>query len=154
MSMNKSQHLLVKSINRAHKLNNSHNILLRAIARGIKIWNRIVFSCDVGISADIPSDCVFHHCGLGVVIGNGASFGSGCQVYSNVVVGSKEKHGRNGANPAIGNDVILGANSVLLGNIVVGDNAIIAAGSVVLNDVPPRTVVAGNPAIVKKYISD
>ncbi len=51
----------------------------------------------------------------------------------------------------IGNNVLIGANSVILEGVQIGDNAIIGAGSVVTKDVLPNTVVVGNPA---KYIRD
>jgi acetyltransferase-like isoleucine patch superfamily enzyme len=50
----------------------------------------------------------------------------------------------------IGNDVWLGAHCVILRNVKVGDGAVVAAGAVVINDVPPRTLVAGVPAVPKK----
>lgn len=43
-------------------------------------------------------------------------------------------------------DVFLGANSTILSNVRIGPKAIVAAGSVVTKDVPPNTVVGGNPA--------
>lgn len=56
----------------------------------------------------------------------------------------------------IGNKVFLGANAVILPGVNVGDGAIIGAGAVVTKDVPPYTVVGGNPArvitTVEKYI--
>ena len=50
----------------------------------------------------------------------------------------------------IGNDVWIGHGSILLSGITVGDGAIIAAGSVVVKDVEPYTIVGGNPAIMIK----
>jgi UDP-2-acetamido-3-amino-2,3-dideoxy-glucuronate N-acetyltransferase len=44
----------------------------------------------------------------------------------------------------------IGSGATLLGGIVVGENAIVGAGSVVTKDVPPNSVVAGNPARVLK----
>ena len=149
--MNKAQLRLVKSIEKARKYN-AGNKCKKALAKFIKLKNRVIFSCDVGISAEIPTDCVFHHSGLGVVIGDGVKMGNRCQLYSNVVIGSKETHGNNGANPRIGNNVIMGAGSIILGGIVIGNNSIIAAGSVVLKDVPENAVVAGNPAEIKKIV--
>ena len=52
----------------------------------------------------------------------------------------------------IGNDVWIGGHSVILPGIMIGDGAVIAAGSVVTEDVEPRTLVAGNPAKFKKKI--
>ncbi|MCK5022759.1 MAG: hypothetical protein KAS04_01165 [Candidatus Aenigmarchaeota archaeon] len=50
----------------------------------------------------------------------------------------------------IGNDVFIGARCIILKGVTIGDGAIIGAGSVVTNNVPERTVAAGNPAVVKK----
>jgi acetyltransferase-like isoleucine patch superfamily enzyme len=46
----------------------------------------------------------------------------------------------------IGNNVFVGVNSTILSNVIIGENSVIAAGAVVTKDVPPATVVAGNPA--------
>jgi acetyltransferase-like isoleucine patch superfamily enzyme len=52
----------------------------------------------------------------------------------------------------IGNNVFVGVNAVILRNITVGDNSVVAAGAIVTRDVPPGTVVAGNPAKVVKEL--
>ena len=51
----------------------------------------------------------------------------------------------------IGNNVWIGAHSIILGDISIGDNSVIGAGSVVVKDVPANAIVAGNPAKVIKY---
>ena len=51
----------------------------------------------------------------------------------------------------IGNDVLIGANALVLAGVSVHDGAVIAAGSVVTKDVPPYAIVAGNPARVIRY---
>ena len=48
----------------------------------------------------------------------------------------------------IGNDVFIGCGAVIMPGVTIGDNAIVGAGSVVKHDVPPSTVVCGNPAKV------
>jgi putative colanic acid biosynthesis acetyltransferase WcaB len=48
----------------------------------------------------------------------------------------------------IGNNVIFGPNTVIIGAIKIGDNAIISAGTVVVKDVEKNSVVAGNPAML------
>lgn len=53
--------------------------------------------------------------------------------------------------PRIGNNVSLGANVVVLGDITIGNNVTIGAGSVVVKDVPDNSVVVGNPGRVIKY---
>ena len=51
--------------------------------------------------------------------------------------------------------VWIGNNAIILGNVVIGEKAIIAAGAVVTHNVPPYTIVAGNPAhIIKVYNHD
>jgi len=54
-------------------------------------------------------------------------------------------------NTTIGNDVWIGYGAMILGGVTVGDGAIIAAGSVVVADVPPFACVAGNPAKILRY---
>ncbi len=51
----------------------------------------------------------------------------------------------------IGNDVWIGRNATLLGEITIGDGAIIGAFSVVAKDIPPYAVVVGNPCVIKRY---
>lgn len=51
----------------------------------------------------------------------------------------------------IGNDVWIGSRSILLGAITIGDGAIIGAGSIVTQSIPPYAIVAGNPAQIIKY---
>jgi UDP-2-acetamido-3-amino-2,3-dideoxy-glucuronate N-acetyltransferase len=48
----------------------------------------------------------------------------------------------------------IGSNATLLCGITIGEDAIVGAGSVVTKDVPPRTIVAGNPARILKKVSD
>jgi carbonic anhydrase/acetyltransferase-like protein (isoleucine patch superfamily) len=52
----------------------------------------------------------------------------------------------------IGNNVWIGWGCTILKGVTIGDNSIIAAGSVVLNDIPKNVIAAGNPAVVKKQI--
>lgn len=50
----------------------------------------------------------------------------------------------------IGSHCFIGARSIILPGITVGDHSVVAAGAVVTKDVPPNTIVAGNPAKVLK----
>jgi len=56
--------------------------------------------------------------------------------------------------PTIYKNAKIGANSTILPDIKIGENSLIGAGSVVVKDVPPNVVVAGNPARILKSISD
>lgn len=60
----------------------------------------------------------------------------------------------NRGDTVVGNDVWIGQDATILPGIHIGDGAIIGANSVVTKDVPPYSVVAGNPAVIKKYRFD
>lgn len=81
---------------------------------------------------------------------NAESIGDNFFVRHCTTVGKKDE---TGARPVIGNNVTVGASVTIIGGVHVGDFAIIGAGSVVVHDVPPFAVVAGNPAKVIKYLS-
>lgn len=78
------------------------------------------------------------------------SIGYGCIFRHLTTLGVKSKN-RHDEKPVIGRNVDFGVNVICIGNIQIGDNAIIAAGSVVVKDVPENAIVAGNPAKVIKY---
>lgn len=52
----------------------------------------------------------------------------------------------------IGSNVWIGANSIILPGVTIGDFSVVAAGSVVIKDVPSGVLVAGNPAVIKKRL--
>lgn len=58
----------------------------------------------------------------------------------------EKTHNKNGFSAEIGNDVWIGTNVTIIGNIKIGDGAVIGAGSVVTKDVEPYSIVVGNPA--------
>ena len=58
-----------------------------------------------------------------------------------------------GAPITIGNNVWIGGGAIICPNVTIGDGAVIAAGAVVVKDVPPNTIVGGNPARVIKNIA-
>ncbi|MBJ7390059.1 MAG: hypothetical protein JHC85_00745 [Chthoniobacterales bacterium] len=74
--------------------------------------------------------------------------GSDLYVFHNVTVG----HDYTSGIPEIGNDVFLGTGATILGNITIGDHVVVGAGSVVLEDVPACSMVAGNPARLVRRI--
>ena len=51
----------------------------------------------------------------------------------------------------IGNDVWIGHGATVVAGVTIGDGAVVAQGAVVARDVPPYAVVAGNPAVIKKF---
>lgn len=108
---------------------------------------------------------------MGASINIGAVIGEGTMIDMNVVLGGRATVGKNchigagtvlagvveppSAQPVIiEDDVLIGANCVVLEGVKVGKGAVVAAGAVVIDDVPPNTVVAGTPARVIKEIDE
>lgn len=94
-----------------------------------------------------PNLRIYH--GIALVVHPKSVIGHSCTLRQSTTIGARpNRQTRCSEAPHIGNQVDIGANAVLLGPIRVGDGAVIGAGSVVLRDVPPWSVVAGNPAKV------
>jgi serine O-acetyltransferase len=89
--------------------------------------------------------------GAGVVIGETAEVGKDVTIYQGVTLGGTGKE-TGKRHPTIGDNVVLGAGSLLLGSIHVGDNVKVGSGSVVVHDVPSNSTVVGNPG--RPVISD
>jgi len=84
---------------------------------------------------------------MGVVIGETTEIGDNCTLYQNVTLGGTGKeHGKR--HPTLGNNVMVGSGAKVLGPFKVGDNARVAAGAVVLDEVPPNATAVGVPARV------
>jgi serine O-acetyltransferase len=82
--------------------------------------------------------------GVGVVIGETAEVGDDVTIYQGVTLGGTG-FARGKRHPTVGDEVMIGAGSALLGPIEVGDRCKIGANSVVIHDVPPNSTVVGNP---------
>jgi serine O-acetyltransferase len=106
----------------------------------------------IGIKELISKKTTFPH-PIGIVIGAYVKIGNNCQIYQNVTIGSKDKFANKEQYPKIGDNVIIYANSVLIGNIIIGNNAIIGAGSIVTTSIPDNSIAAGNPCRVIKMIN-
>ena len=83
---------------------------------------------------------------------NAHTIGRNFTCRQNTTIGNKSDDKPN-ERPTIGDNVTLGANVVIIGNVHIGNNVIIGAGSVVVKDVPDNAVVVGNPARIIKYNS-
>ena len=105
-----------------------------------------VFQTDINPAARIGKGVFLDHA-TGLVVGETAVIGDDVSILHSVTLGGTGKEGAD-RHPKIGNGVLIGAGAKILGNITVGCGAKIAAGSVVLSDVPPCKTVAGVPAKV------
>ena len=95
-----------------------------------------------------------------ITINPRATLGKNCNIHKGVTIGQENRGSRIGV-PTIGNDVWIGINSTVVGNITIGDDVMIAPNSFVNQDIPPHSVVFGNPCIIKhkdyateKYINN
>ena len=114
------------------------------VARMIQSRTAEVFGVDIHPGAKIGNGVVFDHA-ESIVIGETAVVGNHVTVLHSVTLGGTGREGGD-RHPKIGDGVLLGAGSIVLGNIRIGDNAKIAAGSVVVKEVPQSATVAGVPA--------
>lgn len=103
-----------------------------------------IFAVDINPAARIGNGLMIDH-GTGVVIGETAVVGNNCSILQNVTLGGNGKE-TGDRHPKIGDHVLLAAGAKVLGNITVGHCSKVAAGSVVLKDVPNNKTVAGVPA--------
>lgn len=87
--------------------------------------------------------------------GKSVKIGCGCNIAWDVCIMDRDYHKFNSETEeikpvTIGDNVWIGCNAVILKGITIGDGAVVAAGSVVTKDVPPKTLVGGNPAKILK----
>ncbi len=85
--------------------------------------------------------------GTGVVIGETTEIGDDCTIYQGVTLGGTGKD-QGKRHPTLGNHVMVGSGAKVLGPIHIGNNVRIAAGAVVLTDIPDNCTAVGIPAKV------
>jgi serine O-acetyltransferase len=112
-------------------------------ARLISHFSRGITGIEIHPGAIIGRRVFIDH-GMGVVIGETSEIGDDCLIYKGVVLGGTtlEKKKR---HPTMGNRVVVGSNSTILGAITIGDGARIGSNSVVVKSVPPGSTVVGVP---------
>lgn len=133
----------------------------------LKIGDVVCIRQDAYISASksnvIISDCCYIANKAWIGGGGNITIGDNSMVGMNVVIISSNHNYNNITRPyykgkefdediVIGKNVWIGANSVILLGVTIGNNSVVAAGSVVKEDVPDNVIVAGSPAKIKKTI--
>ncbi len=115
-------------------------------ARWLSHLNRFATGIEIHPGARIGERLFIDH-GMGVVIGETAEIGRNVTLYHGVTLGgvSLEKGKR---HPTLEDDVVIGAGAKVLGNITIGRGSRVGANAVVINSVPPNSVVVGVPGQV------
>jgi serine O-acetyltransferase len=130
----------------------SHNLYEREqykLARLINYWSRVLTGADIHPGCHVGKGFFIDHA-TGVVIGETTIIGDNVSIFQGVTLGgvSTTKGKR---HPTIEDNVVIGADATVLGDITVGANSKVGAGSVVVKDVPPNSTVVGIPGkVVKK----
>jgi serine O-acetyltransferase len=111
----------------------------RLLANATKVLTGI----EIHPAAKIGRGLFMDH-GSGIVIGETAEVGDDVTMYQGATLGGTG-FARGKRHPTVGNQVMIGAGSKLLGPIRIGDRSKVGANSVVIHDVPPNSTVVGNP---------
>lgn len=133
----------------AHRV--AHQLWLeddKNLALAIKSTLGGALSTDIHPATQIGAGFWLDH-GLGVVIGETAVIETDVSMWHNVTLGSTLTDSGSTRHPRIKQGAVIGAGATLLGNIVIGKGASVAAGAIVLEDVPDGRVIAGSKATLK-----
>lgn len=135
-----------------NKKSQMFNFLYRHAHHGGMIWNvlyklytKYLLGCDIPSSTIIGDNFEIFHSAHASVVSPGTIIGKNVSLRQNTTIGAK---GFDSAekSPIIEDEVTIGPNVCIIGNITIGKGATIGAGAVVVKDVPPNAVVVGNPA--------
>lgn len=103
----------------------------------------VKYGCDIPSHVQIGAGLKIDH-PFGIVINSQAMIGENFNIKSGAVIGKNDK-----GVPRIGNNVTIGVNAVVIGNLTIEDDSIIGAGAIVVHNVPKSSVVVCEPAFVK-----
>ena len=127
----------------AHKLYVTNHFLS---ARAISQIARWITGIEIHPGATIGRGLFIDH-GMGVVIGETTVIGDDCTIYQGVTLGGTGKD-TGKRHPTLGNNIMIGAGAKVLGPLTVGDYSKVAAGAVVLSNIPEHSTAVGVPAKV------
>lgn len=125
---------------------NKDNIIGKVLSRTFLRWKGYKTGISLSRSNVIGPGCLIGHWGRIVINGN-AIIGEDFVISCGVVIGM-DMRGKRKGTPTIGNRVCIHSNSCVVGNVTIGDDVVIAPNTFVNFDVPPHSVVVGNPATV------
>ena len=139
-----------------------------SVGEGSKIWNwtKVRESASIGAGVSIGQHCYVDH---GVVIGDRCKIQNSVNIFHGVTIGDEVFIGpsvtfTNDPYPSVAGEWVLtpttvcngasiGANATIVCGVTIGEGALVGAGSVVVEDVPARTLVVGNPAQIVRRLT-
>lgn len=103
--------------------------------------NKVFRGCEIHPGCKIPKSIRFGHGGHGIVIGN-SKIGENVLIMHNVTIANNflAKNEKDLGFPEIGNNVIIGTGSIIIGPIKIGDNSVIGAGSLIMKNIPSNSI--------------
>ncbi len=117
------------------------------LSRIIECLIRLGYAARIPAEAHIDPTVHFSHNALAVVVTKESWIGPRSQIGVHVLLGSRWP---TPGGPRIEEDVIIHAGAKIIGPITIGHDSVIGAGAVVVEDVPPHSLVVGVPGVVKK----
>lgn len=107
------------------------------------------YNIEISVNTKIGSGLRIPHWAGGIVIHENAILGRNCEIMQGVTIGNNIMKSRKDV-ATIGDNVILGAGSKIIGNISIGSNVFVGANAVVVKDIPSNSCVGGVPSKILK----
>lgn len=126
---------------------NNFGYLGRVIGLIFEYIIRVIYSSEISSKAIIGGGLQLQH-GMNIVIGNNVKIGLNCKIYNSVTLGNKDVFDPVDQQPTVGDNVVIASGAKCLGGINIGNNVIIGANSVVLDSIDANMTVVGIPARV------
>lgn len=127
------------------------NKLLRIYCRLILRRLRLRYGIEIGLNTKIGRGFYLGHA-FNITINPSATIGDNVSIHKGVLIGASNR-GKLKGSPSIGNQVWIGCNAAIVGNILIGDDVLIAPNTYVNKDIPPHSICFGNPCIVKTRLN-
>lgn len=141
--------VIVLSYRISSYIKNNNYLLIRVLGYPFLKLYSFIFTWIMGV--EIPAKTkigeglqIWH--GVGIIINVKTIIGKNCVLRHTTTIGNKYGGGE---SPVIGDNVNIGAHSIIIGDIKVGDNVTIGAGSIITKSIPDNAIVYGNPLKIK-----
>lgn len=118
------------------------------VAAAYKIYSQCIIGLDLDPRTRIGIGLRIFH-GYGVVIHRDAKIGRNCTLRQGVTIGNKGVSAAAGACPVIGDNVEFGAGAVVVGGIKIGNDVLVGANTVISRDIPDRVIASVAPPMIR-----